>query len=171
MLIQEFLPNPVGKDTDGEYILLFNDSATAQAGQATTVSLDGWSLKDASGKVFKLSGQLAANQPLKLDYATTKISLNNSEETIYLLDPFGKEIDRLTSGNLSEGIPARHDGGLSATAYSGIFEKLSPIKSGIVNPVDASNQVFIFWILSAMILASLAVYILKNVHDPESGTN
>ena len=126
-----------------------------------------------------MSGQLAANQPLKLDYATTKISLNNSEETIYLLDPAGKEIDRLTSGNLLEGIPARHDGGLSSMAYSGIFEKLQPIKAGAVNPIDTSGHVFIFWILSAMILASLAVYILKmvrlthhqDVHDQESGTN
>ncbi|TSC89777.1 MAG: Nucleic acid binding, OB-fold, tRNA/helicase-type [Parcubacteria group bacterium Gr01-1014_3] len=164
MIIQEFLPNPVGKDTDGEYILLFNDSAGA-------VSLDGWSLKDASGKIFKLSGKLTANQPLKLNYATTKISLNNSEETIYLIDPAGKEIDRLTSGNLSEGFPAQHDVDLNSGTYSGIFEKLSPISAGPLAKNEATASVFIFWILSAMILASLAVYILKNVYDQESGTN
>lgn len=164
MLIQEFLPNPIGKDTDGEYILLFNDSASA-------VSLDGWSLKDASGKVFKLSGKLAANQPIKLDYATTKISLNNTEETIYLIDPAGKEIDQLTSGNLSEGFSARHNTDLNSTAYSGIFEKLPTISAGPLTKIEATGQVFIFWILSAMILASLAVYVLSNVHDQESGTN
>ena len=48
VLISEFLPNPPGKDADGEWIELLTRNQA--------VDLSGWVLKDASGKSFSLDG-------------------------------------------------------------------------------------------------------------------
>ena len=88
MWINEFLPNPVGKDPAGEFIELFNEGREPQ-------NLSGWKLKDASGKTFILKGTLGVNEYLVLDNKTTKLSLNNDSETLYLFDVSGKQIDSL----------------------------------------------------------------------------
>jgi hypothetical protein len=88
MLINELLPNPIGKDTEGEWIELFNNSQG-------TVNLAGWQIKDASGKTFVFKNQIiSAGEYLVLDYKTTKISLNNNTETLFLYDPKGNLIDK-----------------------------------------------------------------------------
>ena len=97
MLIKEFLPNPIGQDADGEYIKLFNDGNLP-------VNLAGWSVKDASGKTFNLSGSLDGGKELLLPYLQTKVSLNNNGEQIFLYDNAGKLIDELSySGQAEEG--------------------------------------------------------------------
>ncbi len=98
MLISEFLPNPVGKDTEGEWIKLFND------GQET-ISLAGWQIKDASGKTFTIKNQsIGPSEYLTLNYKTTKIALNNNGETLFLYDQNGHLIDKAEfSGNAPEG--------------------------------------------------------------------
>ena len=88
MVISELLPNPVGKDPAGEFIELFNESRNPQ-------NLSGWKIKDASGKTFFLKGTLGANEYLVSENITTKISLNNDSETIYLFGADGKQIDLL----------------------------------------------------------------------------
>ena len=88
MIISEFLPNPVGKDTDGEFIELFNNGSEA-------VNLVGWKLKDASAKTFTFTREsIRVGEYLILDYKTTKISLNNNGETLYLYDSQGRLIDK-----------------------------------------------------------------------------
>ncbi len=88
MIINEFLPNPVGKDTDGEWIELFNNSQEV-------IALDGWRIKDTSGKIFIFKNQeINPGEYLVLDYKTTKISLNNNGETIFLYNQKGDLIDR-----------------------------------------------------------------------------
>ena len=98
MIINEFLPNPVGKDTDGEFIELFNDSQNE-------INLTGWQLKDASGKSFVLKNQkLGPAEYLVFDYKTTKISLNNGDETLFLYDQKGVLVDKAGfTGNALEG--------------------------------------------------------------------
>ena len=96
MVINEFLPNPVGKDADGEWIELFNNNAAA--------NIDGWQIKDASGRIFYLKGVIEPNEYLVLDYKTTKISLNNDGETLFLYDQNGRLIDKAEySGKVPEG--------------------------------------------------------------------
>lgn len=87
MIISEFLPNPIGKDTEGEWIKLFNNSQEA-------VDLSGWQIKDASGKAFFLKNKIGPGQYSVLDYKTTKISLNNNPETLFLYDQKGNLIDK-----------------------------------------------------------------------------
>lgn len=94
--IKELLPNPAGKDAAGEWIKLFNDSSSP-------VSLNGWSLKDASGKVFRLNGQtIPASGDLNLPYSETRISLNNDTDSIYIFDSAGKQIDKLSYNGIAE---------------------------------------------------------------------
>ncbi len=88
MVINEFLPNPVGKDQDGEWIELFNN-------KEGDINLNGWQIKDASGKTFIFKNQkILSNQYAVLDFKTTKISLNNSGETIELYNQKGDLIDK-----------------------------------------------------------------------------
>lgn len=78
IFISEVFPNPAGKDTDGEWIELYNSGNTL-------VSLAGYGIRDASGKKFLFTHDVIPSQGfLTLPYSRTKISLNNSSETLTL---------------------------------------------------------------------------------------
>lgn len=95
--LKELLPNPVGKDTAGEWIKLFNDSPSP-------VTLNGWTIRDAGGKVFRLDGQtIPPSGDLKLAYNETRITLNNDADSIYLSDALGVEVDKLIYNEIAEG--------------------------------------------------------------------
>lgn len=85
--ISELLPNPAGSDTAGEWIELHNVGDAPQL-------LEGWALKDASGKTYLFHLEsVPARGFLVLPYSTTKISLNNSGDTIFLYDASGALAD------------------------------------------------------------------------------
>ena len=98
VIISEFLPNPIGKDPIGESIELFNNGASAQ-------NLTGWKIKDASGKAYVFNNTtLEPSAYVVLDYKTTKITLNNSDESLFLYDQTGKLVDRAEfSGSAAAG--------------------------------------------------------------------
>lgn len=80
MLISEFLPNPEGKDTAGEFIELLNNGAQP-------VLLTGWKIKDASGKTFTIKNvTLGPGEYKSFPYSATKITINNDKETLSLYD-------------------------------------------------------------------------------------
>lgn len=81
--ISEWLPNPIGTDTQGEWVELYNSGPTA--------SLVGWSLKIGSSSkfVFK-SGEIGANSFLVLPRSEIKLTLRNFNESLYLMNPTGK---------------------------------------------------------------------------------
>jgi hypothetical protein len=127
MYINELSPNPVGKDTEGEYIKIYNDSDAL-------ISLSGWSIKDVSGKTFVvLQKSVPARGFLVLDYQTTKISLNNSGDTIYLYDQNKNLVDKLEySQNISDDVVVKKDittGKVSLSSES--------IKKEIIEVVEA----------------------------------
>lgn len=87
IIINEFFPNPIGKDADGEFIELFNSGGEP-------ISLSGWKIKDSSNKTFTFVNQkIEPGEYLVLDYKTTKISLNNNGEKLFLYDGYGNLID------------------------------------------------------------------------------
>lgn len=138
IIIKEVLPNPAGKDADGEWIGIFNN------GDAPA-NLSGWSLKDASGKKFIFGNQmLPPNQELKLSYSATRINLNNDGDTVTLWSAAGEKIDELTYGQVSEeeivvsskiappALPQQsiEDSPLTAQAFTGTTisaEQISPL--------------------------------------------
>ncbi len=89
LFISELLPNPTGKDTAGEWIELCNtDTAPA--------SLVGKKLSDASGKTYAFGDEsLAPHACTAYPYTQTKITLNNSGDTIVLADAQGAPIDTM----------------------------------------------------------------------------
>lgn len=99
--LTELLPDPVSPQTDSndEFVELYNPNDTA-------VSLAGWKLRDGGGKVFTFGGiSLAPQQYFAIYSKQTKISLNNSGDTITLLDPSGAEIDSTPNyGNAKAGL-------------------------------------------------------------------
>ena len=92
---KEVLPNPAGRDTEGEWITIINigdDNA----------SLSGWRVSDKSGKQFSFNALRAKSRELEpggeitLTYSATRISLNNDGDTLQLTDANGNAIDTLT---------------------------------------------------------------------------
>src|SRR3989338_3280105 len=83
--INEFLPNPEGKDSDSEWIELFNSSNES-------VDLSGWFLDDIEGgsKMYEipLGTLIAPKSYLVFSIQDTKIQLNNTAgDSVRLLDP------------------------------------------------------------------------------------
>lgn len=98
VFIKELLPNPVGRDADGEWIKIVNTNNEA-------VDIHGWSLTDTSGKAF--SFQKGTSIPpmteMTLKYSQTKIPLNNNGDTLKLIDSVGVIVDTLSySGQVSD---------------------------------------------------------------------
>ncbi len=154
MTIKEFLPNPTGKDTEGEYIVLLNNNEQ-------TINLAGWSIKDSSGKVFKLdSHTLAPNEELKLFYTTTKIALNNDGETIFLITPAGQIADELGfTGAIQEGAVVSRSAEASHELKAELLETFPSDEPGGNLALD--SQIFLLMILTGIILAGLTVWILR----------
>lgn len=138
------MPNPAGSDKEGEYVKILNDGNAA-------VLLNGWQIKDAAGKTYKLSGNLAAGQELLLPYSQTKISLNNSGEKIFLYDSAGKLVDELGySGQTSEGqVITKQQATIGQITNNPISNYQFPI----------TNFLFLDF-LTAAILAALGLHII-----------
>jgi hypothetical protein len=87
IFINEWFPNPTGNDTKGEFIELFNN------GNAP-VNLAGRTLKNEAGKKFELSGIIGAQKYFVLPRSKTKLTLKNSDASLFLYDSAGKLIDQ-----------------------------------------------------------------------------
>lgn len=156
--ISEVLPNPVGADKGGEYIILVNDGSESQ-------SLVGWKIKDKSGKEFSLSGYvIEAGEGLKFSDLTSKLVLNNSDEVVELLNPAGEVVDSLSySGESQEGFAVLQDAQISDELRAELFEDLAG-EGRTVQEYESSQS---FWGLGllvfvvAVVLALIAVIVLK----------
>ena len=110
MQISEFLPNPVGKDTVGEFIEVWNDGQSA-------VNLSGFVIKDKSGKLFRLSGELDPGDFKAIFYRESKLTLNNSDEALFLYDTAGRLVDTAEfAGSAIEGMSFARVGGVFAAS-------------------------------------------------------
>lgn len=87
LLINELFPNPIGKDSGQEFIEIFNSGPRPE-------NLAGFFIKDKSGKVFRLNGNVEPGGFRVIWSGTSKISLNNSDEEIFLYGSSGKLIHK-----------------------------------------------------------------------------
>lgn len=99
IIINEFLPNPTGSDTDNEWIELYNNSDVK-------VALTDWWIEDASGQKYTFKDEEIMSQGyLTLPYSKTKITLNNNGETLSLYSPRGELAFKISySGKANEGM-------------------------------------------------------------------
>ena len=102
--LSELLPDPEGKDGEGEFVEVQNYGSEP-------VTLNDWKIQDASGRGLTLSGIIAAGTYVAFRAADVSLpTLNNDGDTITLHDP---------SGNLRDGV-----------AFSGTVEGLALIRVG-----------------------------------------
>jgi len=86
IVINEFLPNPEGPDSEGEFIELRNTGSEV-------VDLSGWQLDDGEGGsvAYTIESTDIVGGGIKLFNRTdTKIALNNTGDSVRLLDPTGE---------------------------------------------------------------------------------
>lgn len=95
IVINEIYPAPGKADKNIEFIEIKNIDNRS-------ISLGGWTLddEDAGSRPyhFKSTDKIGSKKVLALDKSTTKIALNNSDDSARLIDPLGKVIAILTYG-------------------------------------------------------------------------
>lgn len=99
--INELFPNPASpqSDTSDEFIELFNPNGV-------DVNLNGWRLRDSGGAMFTIGDvSIPASGYITFTSGDTKLSLNNSGDSIDLLAPNGDVIDQSEDyGEAKEGL-------------------------------------------------------------------
>lgn len=164
--ISEWLPNPKGSDTTGEWIELLN-------GGEKPLNLSGWSVENGAGKTFRLSGTLAGGEYLTLPRSSTKLSLRNTDEALRLYDPSGRLTDETSfRGEAREGMSVNHAGSrsyfaaptpgganaeLRAEMLSSAYEFGKPLHS-----VETASQLFAAMAGTALTLTLLVIFALKS---------
>ncbi|MFA6027416.1 MAG: lamin tail domain-containing protein [Patescibacteria group bacterium] len=95
IILNEIMPNPSGTDSEFEFIELKNLGSD-------DVCLTDWQLKDASEKIYKISADDYSDTTIKAGgfftiYASiSNISLNNSGETVSLLQPDNTQLEAVS---------------------------------------------------------------------------
>ncbi len=86
IFINEWLPNPSGKDASGEWIELLNSSDK-------TISLDGWFLTSGGKKFYLNNKTIVPGGYLVLRRSETNLVLANTEGALALYDSEGGVVD------------------------------------------------------------------------------
>jgi competence ComEA-like helix-hairpin-helix protein len=93
IILNEILPSPEGADEENEFIEIYNSNSF-------DIDLSGWKIKDTTGTITTFtipSGTIIlTNKYLVFKRPQTKISLNNTGDTINLILPNDKIIDSIT---------------------------------------------------------------------------
>jgi len=99
--INEFLPDPEGKDTEAEFIELQNRGDE-------NIDLNAWQIDDCENigskpYTFPEDAKIEADGYLALNYQNTKINLNNDGDCVRLITPEGQTIDEIEYNKAPEG--------------------------------------------------------------------
>ncbi|MEI7498284.1 MAG: lamin tail domain-containing protein [Candidatus Falkowbacteria bacterium] len=123
IIINEFLPNPVGEDADEEWIELFNRSKE-------TVDLYNWEVDDAPGgsKPYRFVENIviAPNQYYLVTRDVSNIALNNGGDEVRLFNSLGELADLVKYKNAKEGLSY-------ARQLNGTWAWLAETTPGMVN--------------------------------------
>ena len=95
--IVELVPDPAGRDED-------NESITLQNTGNTSVSLNGWAVRDLSGNRWDLSsgGTISGGQQKRILRNRQPMSLNNEGDTIELLNANGQVAQTVAYGSAAQ---------------------------------------------------------------------
>jgi len=139
IIINELLPNPEGADEEGEWIELFNKGTAS-------VNLLNWKLEDGSKKKFVFDSDLfiSAGMYYVLERPESGISLNNSNEKIYLYNDFGELADEIEYQKAIEGesLARGAEGKISWTSVLTPGDKnvIKEVKLSMVNLISKSKS-------------------------------
>lgn len=144
VIINEFLPNPKGKDTEGEWIELFN-------GNATSVNTEGWKLTTAhSKKSYVLHGSMGAGEHLLLPRSRTKLTLANTTEEVFLYNAAGARVDHVVMN-----VQAPEGKSFSRLGAQFVFSQPTP---GTQNISVAATSSIHFWQETVVSTQSLTLW-------------
>ncbi len=123
--INEFIPNPEGKDEENEWIEIYN-------GSDSITDISGWQLDDEDGGskpfIFPENTLIAPKNYLVFSRQITKIALNNDKDAVRLLLPEGMVFQEINYENPKQGqSSARTDQGF-------IWSVPTPGMANIVSP-------------------------------------
>lgn len=98
VFIRRLLPAPAGNDEQ-------NEEATIRNTTNANVDLTGWKLRDTAGKVWALDslGTVAPNQDKTIKRLGQPMAMNNSGDTIELLNQSGTPVHKIAYGQVGEG--------------------------------------------------------------------
>ncbi|PIW36649.1 MAG: hypothetical protein COW24_04305 [Candidatus Kerfeldbacteria bacterium CG15_BIG_FIL_POST_REV_8_21_14_020_45_12] len=96
IFINELLPDPEGLDTTDEWIELVNEGSGS-------LNLAGWQLTDTNTYYTFENTTLVANEILTVEIGDSKINLNNTGDTVYLIDPYGSIVHGTTYESAESG--------------------------------------------------------------------
>lgn len=100
IIINEILPSPAGSDSEGEWIEFFNQNDFG-------TEISGWKIQDEFGNTntyeFPERTSIGPKAFLVIDILTTKITLNNSRDSLILSRPNQAISDRVEYSNAPEG--------------------------------------------------------------------
>jgi len=139
IFINEILPSPEGPDETDEWVEISNKNNFE-------VDLSGWKIKDSIGKsatyVFSKGTKIPSQGLLTLSRQTTKITLNNDGDEMFLLKPDGKIAGSVSYGKAPIGQSYNKTGqdwAWSNILTPGLNNKISEIVSP-QNPQQSSLQ-------------------------------
>ncbi len=141
VFITEIFPNPLGSDTEKEFIEIFNANSS-------TIDLNGWKIGD-SAKKYSIENVEMKPQSFHVFYrAETGVSLNNSgSETVSLWDPNSVLFDSVTySGTVVDDS--------SYVKFGNEWEWVSLSTPGLENKRSISPEVETSTVASSVILYS-----------------
>jgi len=97
IIFNEILPSPEGADSENEWIEIYNQNNFE-------VDLSGWIIKDTIGstKSYTLSTTISPHGYLLLKRPETKITLNNDNDGLVLLNPNKKTVDSVSFGKVPQ---------------------------------------------------------------------
>ena len=100
LVIAAAIPNPIGNDTEKEEVHLKNTGTT-------TISLAGWKIGDAAGTDFwnldTTDGSVEPESIKKVLRRSRSMFLDNTGDTIRLINPSGNVVDTRSYGSVSSG--------------------------------------------------------------------
>ncbi|MEX1997393.1 MAG: lamin tail domain-containing protein [Candidatus Andersenbacteria bacterium] len=171
IVINEFLPNPVGADTAGEFIELKNIGSAA-------VVLAGWQLDDAVGgsSTFTIGAgtSLGAGAIISLARTETNLALNNTQDTVRLLDPAGVVKSSFTYTSAPEGQSYNHTGvtySLSTTVTPGQENRVTvPVESDDEEEAEEAEDGDNPAVAGRVAGAAVKTVALADVREEEPGT-
>lgn len=171
VFINEWLPNPAGADSSGEWVELWNSGASA-------VDISRWQLKTKAGSKAVLSGELDSGRYIVLPRTKTKLVLKNSDESLSLYDSQGKLVAQSSFfGSAQEGKSfSRSSGGSFAWAdpTPGAENKITLVPSATkssyslganISGAIAGKDIVLLALGAALVFAAIAVFILKKNED------
>jgi hypothetical protein len=129
--LNEIYANPDGDEATQEFVELYNPGSA-------TVNLDQWILADATKEFMIENLVITGNSYLTLSRPQTTLALNNSNEQVQLIDPFGTVIHEFNYETTIEGKSWNYDG--QTTFYQALPSKES-INNDKPEEVSSSTEI------------------------------